>query len=61
MDHESKINMLIKLLETNDNFTTNFEFFGGLLPNIGLEIFEKSPDSIVLDALKNTIFHFLRA
>jgi hypothetical protein len=53
--------MLIKLLETNNNFATNFEFFGGLLPDIGLEIFEKSPYSIVLHALKNAIFHFLWA
>ena len=36
MDHKSKINMLIKLLEANDNFATNFKFFGGLLPDIGL-------------------------
>lgn len=53
--------MLIKLLETNDNLAANFKFFGGLLSDIGLKIFEKSSNSIVLDALKNAIFHFLWA
>ena len=52
--------MLVKFLETYNNFAANFEFSNRLLPNVGLQILKKCANTIVLYALEHPIFEFLR-
>lgn len=59
VNHETQIDMLVKFLETYNNFAAYFEFFICLLSDICLQIFEKSADSVVLKALKYTISQFI--
>ena len=59
VNHETQIDMLVKFLETYNNFAANFELFICLLSDIRLQIFEKSADSVVLKALENTISQFV--
>ena len=59
VNHETQIDMLVKFLETYNNFAANFKLFICLLSDIRLQIFEKSADSVVLKALENTISQFV--
>ena len=60
VNHESQIDMLVKFLETYNNFAANLKLFRGLLSNISLQIFEKGTNSVVLQTLEHTISQLFR-